>query len=74
MNHSLIKLVPNGRRCLRKGVLSKIIPNPQTLSKSSAVAGCAAVRTFTMYGLEKVALTKRWEVELEVAELKMLKC
>ena len=32
-----------------------------------------AVRTAMVYGLETVALTKRHETEMEVAELKMLR-
>ena len=33
-----------------------------------------AVRPAMLYGLETVALTKRQEAEMEVAELKMLRC
>ena len=33
-----------------------------------------AVRPAMLYGLESVALTKRQEAEMEVAELKMLRC
>ena len=66
------KRVQAGRNGWRR--MSGVICDRRVPARVKGKVYKVAVRPAMLYGLETVALTKRQEAELEVAELKMLRC